>query len=89
MSALLRLPVIHRKGSKALVAAIKKIKINIQILEKKILCPYLFLHFLPDLSCDQFCVTRLPTLYHLELLVPGARLFRVVVAADNLTERVA
>ncbi len=74
------------KGSEALVAAIEK---NIQILKKKILCHFLFLRSLPDLSCDRFCVTRVPTLHHLVHPVPGACLFGVVVASDSLTERVA
>ncbi len=79
MSAFLRLPV--TQGSGALVAAIEKKK----ILKKKILCHFLFLRSLPDLSCDRFSVTRLPTLRHLVHPVPGARLFGVVVASDSLT----
>ncbi len=56
-----------------------------KILKKKILCHFLFLRSLPDLSCDRFSVTRLPTLRHLVHPVPGARLFGVVVASDSLT----
>lgn len=59
------------------------------MLEKKILSHFLFLHSLPDLFCDQLCVTRLPNLHHLVLPVPSAGLFGVVVASDNLMERVA